>query len=473
MRGYFTTAVSDNIEETPEGYLICKNCVIARTGWQNYKVSELNPEAARRVGIDTDNPGASIDLYRDEDDVFDSDFLRSLEGKAVTDNHPPDFVFPENFNEFARGHMQNVHAGRNEPLDNGDFPVLADIHITAEPLLSKVRNKMQRELSLGYDYSLRRDGNRVCQTNMVGNHVAVVPKGRAGPEARINDAAPEPNATADVQPITEPKQEITTVATEKKKLSLRHIFGLGIRTVAADASIDPEALADVAQQFHEEPAAQTGEEEQQRLPADAADRRPAADSRARARDARSQRLHDALDRALDQEAASARETPTSTTNSPSRGSDEAAADEELASMFGGSSESEDAEDDEEEESLGPIGEEEEENGEEEEHEGADRRPTNDRASAADSQATMRFLTRIKPIIAKGNDRALKVEFNRQLERASRGSRASDGGGHGRFAEAARSRGADAQESVVNGAAKQKKLQDYYNDSHKASATTRG
>ncbi len=253
-RGYFTTPISENLEETPEGFLIARNCVIGRTGSQTYSVRDLPQEAARDMGVDVSNPAAQIDLFRAAEDVFHPDTLRSGEGKSVCDGHPPDFVNPDNFNEYARGHMQNVRRGTGQ-LESGDEPMVADVLITAEPLLSKVRNKQVRELSLGYDFAIEKRGPRIHQVDIVINHLAVVPKGRAGPEARIQDAAP-PDAEASSpghgagraaqganNNAPQPKQH-------KEKHRMRnpflHIWGRGLRAMANDADTDPEDLAQAA-----------------------------------------------------------------------------------------------------------------------------------------------------------------------------------------------------------------------------------
>jgi Uncharacterized protein conserved in bacteria (DUF2213) len=272
--GYFASHISDNLLETPEGYLIAPGCVIARTGFQTYDVRDLPQEAARDLGVDVSDPMAKIDLYRPPEEVFHPETIASAEGKPVTDQHPPDFVDPHNFSEYARGHIQNVRKGV-EPLDSGDWPLLADVVITAEPLLSKVKNGVQRDISLGYDYSIRRDGEKICQCDMVINHNAIVPKGRAGPEARINDAAPEPgpeisdspqqpgaapqrasppppkearqdagqpiNVTAALAAAPAPKKENLTMSDWTKRL-----FGRGFRALATDAAVTDEDLAEAA-----------------------------------------------------------------------------------------------------------------------------------------------------------------------------------------------------------------------------------
>ena len=248
---YFTVSLSDNLEETPEGFLIARDAVLGRTGFQTYKVHELPPDSARDLGIDTSNPDADIDLYRPASEVFSPETLASIEGKTVTDNHPParegaergdpddGNVNPENFKELAFGHVQNVRKGK-EPLENGEYPILGDVHINAEPLLSEVKNRVKRELSLGYDYQIRRNGKRIDMHHIIVNHCAVVPKGRAGHEARINDSAPEAKkgvASGDA---------ILTIKNVRRsspvKLTWKNIWAAGIKALAHDA--EPEELAD-------------------------------------------------------------------------------------------------------------------------------------------------------------------------------------------------------------------------------------
>lgn len=230
-RDGFNNQLSERIEETPEGFLICRDSVVARTGFQKYTVGDLPGDAAEKLGVDTSNPWASIQLYRSEDDVFHPDFMASLEGKPVTDNHPPGFVEPSNFEKYACGHIHNVRRGE-EPLESGDWPLIADLYIERDPLLSKVKNNQVRELSLGYDYSIRREGDKILQCDMMGNHCAVVPQGRAGPEARINDSA-DPSAL-DVNPNP-------AIGGKMAKFSLNSLLGLGFKEFAKNA--EPEQVA--------------------------------------------------------------------------------------------------------------------------------------------------------------------------------------------------------------------------------------
>ena len=136
--GYLASPISDNISQREDGSLIVVGCPIARTGWQDYTVSNLPQAKAKALGIDVSDPSAVINLYRAPEDVFAPEFLASLNGIAITDNHPPQGVFVDarNFSEYARGHAQNPRKGP-EPMEDGEWPLIADLIISGEPLSAK------------------------------------------------------------------------------------------------------------------------------------------------------------------------------------------------------------------------------------------------------------------------------------------------------------------------------------------------
>lgn len=170
---YYGNEISPNQIETAEGFLICKNVPIARTGMQEY--------TARDLMLDGD-PERMIKVNRYETDVFEPAALASFEGKPVTDGHPPEEVEPANFASYAKGHIQRV---RRE----GDFMV-ADLYINDPVLINDVRNGIKREVSCGYICEYTADGDGYKQSKIRGNHVAVVPRGRAGHEVAIKDESP-------------------------------------------------------------------------------------------------------------------------------------------------------------------------------------------------------------------------------------------------------------------------------------------
>lgn len=183
---YLGTHLSDNIAETPEGYRICRNAVIGRSGFQTYRISELtDPDGLLGDRL----PSEEIQVWRDPEEVFSKKTLASFEGKTLTLTHPSDLLDPDSEREHHVGHVQNVRKG-SDPLDSGDWPMLADIIVTDRDAIRAIDNG-ERQLSCGYSYRLAKEGYRFDQRDILGNHVALVPKGRAGHEARINDGAPE------------------------------------------------------------------------------------------------------------------------------------------------------------------------------------------------------------------------------------------------------------------------------------------
>lgn len=173
---YYGDKISERIAKTPEGFLICQDVPISRTGYQEYLASELmeNPTNKHKI----------IPVYRPAKEVFDIRSLASFEGKPVTNEHPDEDVTPENYTRYSCGHVQNVHVGDGEDSNK----VLADLYITDPNLIHLIENG-KREISCGYYAEERRDDSgHFYQTKIRGNHVAVVKSGRAGNKVCIRDS---------------------------------------------------------------------------------------------------------------------------------------------------------------------------------------------------------------------------------------------------------------------------------------------
>jgi hypothetical protein len=175
MRYHTTGRLSENILETPEGYLLCPGVPVARTG-----VMEYLPE---EVGIESVPAREEIKIYRLEADVFDERAVASFEGKPLTINHPDEDVGPETWRELARGTAQNLRRGLGKESDL----LLADLLITDAEAIAAVQEGL-REISCGYDAEYEETAPGVGrQINIIGNHVALVDKGRCGPRCKIKD----------------------------------------------------------------------------------------------------------------------------------------------------------------------------------------------------------------------------------------------------------------------------------------------
>ena len=168
---YYAHPLSEHIARTAEGYLICREVPVARTGIQRYLAGEL--------GLPGD-PERTVEVERREEDVFAPEAMASFEGKPVTDGHPAQAVAAENCAAYAKGHVQNVRR-------RGGY-LLADLYITDPCLRSQIENRVKREISCGYRCVYEEaEGGCYRQRNIRGNHVAVVPEGRAGRAVSIQD----------------------------------------------------------------------------------------------------------------------------------------------------------------------------------------------------------------------------------------------------------------------------------------------
>lgn len=180
---YYGYKISPNQLETDEGFLICRNVPIARTGDQQYLASEL--------GLNGDKV---VTVHRPEEEVFSEATIASFEGKPVTDNHPSELLDSSNVTIHSKGHAQNIRRGAGEWNDY----LVGDLFVQDERLIEEVRNG-KREVSCGYsvDYVDNGDGT-YTQRNIRGNHIAIVEEGRAGHKAAIMDSINK--AKADEQP---------------------------------------------------------------------------------------------------------------------------------------------------------------------------------------------------------------------------------------------------------------------------------
>ncbi|MET7245026.1 DUF2213 domain-containing protein [Methylobacterium sp. EM32] len=131
---------------------------------------------------------AQVRIYRDPDEIFREESLRSFGHKPVTLDHPPEAVTPRTWRGVARGHVGD------EVVRDGAF-VRIPMLLADSAAIAAVQAG-RREVSVGYTCDLdwtpgtAPDGEPydARQTRIVVDHVAIVAQGRAGPECRIGDA---------------------------------------------------------------------------------------------------------------------------------------------------------------------------------------------------------------------------------------------------------------------------------------------
>ena len=179
---YFTSEqLGPRRELTPEGFLICYDVPVARTGEMIYGPDET----PIKVGKD-----GRAKITRSEAEVFSPKSIASLKGKPVTDDHPPVDVDPSNWRFYTRGVVSDPRRGEGE---HKNF-LVADLIIYDAETIEDI-DAGKREVSCGYnpDYLeiLDDDGNAIPgageQANIIYNHLALVDKGRCGARCAIGD----------------------------------------------------------------------------------------------------------------------------------------------------------------------------------------------------------------------------------------------------------------------------------------------
>jgi hypothetical protein len=175
MKFYATHQLGPKRSMTPEGYLLCQDVPVARTGEMTYAPGEVPIEPG---------PDGLIHITRDAAEVFHPNTIASCEGKSVTINHPAEFVNPSNVKELEAGSMMNVRQGTGVDADL----ILADLLIKRQDGIDAVLKDGVEQVSLGYDADYQQvSPGRGVQRGILVNHVALVPRGRCGPRCEIGD----------------------------------------------------------------------------------------------------------------------------------------------------------------------------------------------------------------------------------------------------------------------------------------------
>lgn len=142
---------------------------------------------AARVGVQKyrNHDGTTRNELRLPEEVFAKTYLDSFDGAPITLGHPDEWVTPSNAKDLGVG--TSTEAGKRD----GDFVAISSV-IDVKRAMDEIKAGVQ-ELSVGYTVDLdMTPGNHpvygqydALQRNMVVNHVAIVPSGRAGKEARL------------------------------------------------------------------------------------------------------------------------------------------------------------------------------------------------------------------------------------------------------------------------------------------------
>lgn len=168
MKVLVSEKLSEHKYKTPEGYLICTDAILARTGKQSYTKDELFQD-----GDDTE-----VNVDRPYDEVMNTKTIASFENKPITFDHPDEDVNVGNYKDYAIGYVRDVRQGKT---DKGEDVILGNLVITDQDAINAIEQGDHTDLSCGYDCDIRDDGNgNYSQTNIRGNHLALCEQGRAG-----------------------------------------------------------------------------------------------------------------------------------------------------------------------------------------------------------------------------------------------------------------------------------------------------
>jgi hypothetical protein len=179
MKILISEKLSQHKFKTSEGYLICTDAILARTGKQEYRKCELyNCDSMDVVLVD-----------RPEKEVFSKETLASFENKPITVEHPNENVTADNCRDYSVGFVRDVHRG----IAEGQDVILGTLVITDAKTIEEIENGEHTDLSCGYECELIGDeATGISQTKIRGNHVALCNEGRAGiakiVDSKMNDS---------------------------------------------------------------------------------------------------------------------------------------------------------------------------------------------------------------------------------------------------------------------------------------------
>lgn len=188
MKFFVTEKLGPKRSLTPEGFLLCEEVPIARTGIQLYAPQEI-PNV-------TPGPDGIIRVQRTDEEVFRKETIQSCEGKPVVNNHPvvdpqnPEAwgINPSNFKELVVGFCINVRRGDAAQRNL----LLGDLLIMDAGTIAAVQEDGKREISLGYGCDYIETGvGEAFQKNIIVNHIAIVEMARCGSVCSIGDGASE------------------------------------------------------------------------------------------------------------------------------------------------------------------------------------------------------------------------------------------------------------------------------------------
>lgn len=226
------------MKETGDGYLVA-TARVARTGVQHYLASELG-DVAYAAGFKQND---MVRVLRSAEEVFAKDSLQTITRLPVTVDHPADHVTSDNWARLAVGEVGDAYS--TEPEWIVVNPMIKDKAAT------QAARTTHKEISMGYTANIVRYGDAAVadfeQKTIRYNHLALVPKGRAGDQARIGDSWGA-SAVLDYDPGSSPKNQKGASDMETKGIvlgdSICHVAIGDVAAIEAYKTSMSQKLAD-------------------------------------------------------------------------------------------------------------------------------------------------------------------------------------------------------------------------------------
>lgn len=154
-------------------------CSIARTGVMSYLAKECGDAFKDR------DPMSIVKIATLAEDLFCKDSIESYRSAPITVGHPEDDVNTENSKDLVKGMLEGL------PLRDGEL--LAATLVLNDADAISITKQSDSQLSSGHTARLvlcdaAVTGYDAKKTHIRCNHVAIVPRGRAGADVRIADA---------------------------------------------------------------------------------------------------------------------------------------------------------------------------------------------------------------------------------------------------------------------------------------------
>lgn len=196
------------------------------------------PATLTRTGVFTyrQPDGSTRRELRLPEEVFNADSLATYKGSPVTSGHPSGPVNAVNWKEVAVGHTEDV---RRE-----DSFIAGDLIVNDAAALGEIEDGAKREVSCGYRCRLdweagEYEGEKydAIQRDIRINHVALVPRGRAGASVALRLDSMDAVCVTDEEKETQPMSEKVLIKLDGKDVDFggrEHIAHLEARADTAE-----------------------------------------------------------------------------------------------------------------------------------------------------------------------------------------------------------------------------------------------